>query len=45
MRHFSSAIHRGEIVGWLIVYATTTHRLALVANGDAAPLSLWQRLL
>ena len=44
MRHFSSAIHRGEIVGWLNVYAKTTHRLALVANGDAAPLTLWQRL-
>jgi serine-type D-Ala-D-Ala carboxypeptidase (penicillin-binding protein 5/6) len=44
MRHFSSAIHRGEIVGWLSVYATTTRRLALVANGNAAPLTLWQRL-
>jgi len=44
MRHFSSAINRGEIVGWLNVYAKTTHRLALVANGDAAPLTLWQRL-
>jgi hypothetical protein len=44
IRHFSSAIHRGEIVGWLNVYAKTTHRLALVANGDAAPLTLWQRL-
>jgi D-alanyl-D-alanine carboxypeptidase (penicillin-binding protein 5/6) len=44
MRHFSSAIHRGEIVGWLNVYATTTHRLALVAKSDAAPLTLWQRL-
>ncbi|MGA2968411.1 MAG: D-alanyl-D-alanine carboxypeptidase [Acidimicrobiales bacterium] len=44
MRHFSRAVHRGEIVGWLSVHATTTHRLALVANGDAAPLTLWQRL-
>jgi D-alanyl-D-alanine carboxypeptidase (penicillin-binding protein 5/6) len=44
MRQFSSAIHRGEIVGWLNVYATTTRRLALVAGGNAAPLTLWQRL-
>lgn len=44
MRHFSSAIHRGEIVGWLNVDATTPRRLALVASGDAAPLTLWQRL-
>ena len=44
MRQFSSAIHRGEIVGWLNVYATTTRRLALVADGNAAPLTLWQRL-
>jgi len=44
MRHFSSAIHRGETVGWLTVHASTTRRLVLVANGDAAPLTLWQRL-
>jgi D-alanyl-D-alanine carboxypeptidase (penicillin-binding protein 5/6) len=44
MRQFSSAIHRGETVGWLNVYATTTRRLALVADGNAAPLTLWQRL-
>jgi D-alanyl-D-alanine carboxypeptidase (penicillin-binding protein 5/6) len=44
MRHFSSAIRRGEVVGWLIVHATSTRRLALVAARAAAPPTLWQRL-
>lgn len=45
MRHPTSAIHRGEVVGWLIVHATKTQRLKLVAQASVAPLSLWQRIL
>jgi len=43
-KRFTSAVHRGQIVGWLTVYAQRTHRLALVAQGGAAPLTLWQRI-
>jgi hypothetical protein len=44
MKRLKSAIHQGETVGWLIVHAATTRRLALTAQGNASPLSLWQRL-
>jgi D-alanyl-D-alanine carboxypeptidase (penicillin-binding protein 5/6) len=42
--HFSSAIHRGQRVGWLIVHARRLERIALVARTNVAPPSLWQRL-
>jgi D-alanyl-D-alanine carboxypeptidase (penicillin-binding protein 5/6) len=44
LRSFTSTVHRGEIVGWLTVYGSRTHRLALVARGRASPLTLWQRI-
>ncbi len=42
--HFSSAIHRGQRVGWLIVHARRLERIALVARTNVSPPSLWQRL-
>jgi serine-type D-Ala-D-Ala carboxypeptidase (penicillin-binding protein 5/6) len=44
LRHFTSTVHRGEIVGWLTVYGSRRHRLALVARRRASPLTLWQRI-
>jgi D-alanyl-D-alanine carboxypeptidase (penicillin-binding protein 5/6) len=44
VRHFTSAIHRGEFVGWVVVHAIKDHRYRLVAASSVAPPSLWQRL-
>lgn len=43
MLHFTTTIHRGEVVGW-VTGGGSTRRLALVAQGTVAPPSLWQRL-
>jgi serine-type D-Ala-D-Ala carboxypeptidase (penicillin-binding protein 5/6) len=44
LRHFTHAIRRGQVVGWMDVVATTTTRIELVARTGAAPPTLWQRL-
>lgn len=44
VKSFTRGVHRGEIVGWLTVYALRTHRFALVAKASASPLTLWQRI-
>jgi D-alanyl-D-alanine carboxypeptidase (penicillin-binding protein 5/6) len=41
---FSSAIAKGQVVGYLSVGAREKHRIALVASAAVAPASLWQRL-
>jgi serine-type D-Ala-D-Ala carboxypeptidase (penicillin-binding protein 5/6) len=43
-KRFSSTIHRGERVGWIIVHARRLERIALVAGASVSPPSLWQRL-
>lgn len=43
-RRFTRTIHRGQVVGWVVVHATRTHRYPLVAEATVSPPSLWQRL-
>ncbi len=44
LRTISSAIRRGEVVGYVDVAGVTGHRVNLVASSNAAPPSLWQRV-
>ncbi len=44
MKHLTTTVRRGELVGWLVVRGLSTHRFALVAQGTVSPPSLWQRL-
>ena len=44
MQHPTSTVHRGQLVGWLVVHGASTHRFALVAERTVSPPSLWQRL-
>jgi len=43
-KHISSRIHKGDIVGWLVINGSKKYRLAVVAQKSAVPLTLWQRL-
>ena len=38
------AVHRGEVVGWLVVRGITTGRVALTASASLTAPTLWQRL-
>jgi D-alanyl-D-alanine carboxypeptidase (penicillin-binding protein 5/6) len=44
VRRFTSSIHRGEVVGRLVVYGVKRHTFTLRALGDLSPPSLLQRL-
>lgn len=45
MKRFTKTVHRGQLVGWLIVHGLRRHRFALEAGTTVSPLPLWQRLL
>ena len=44
MKHLTRTIHRGDVVGWLVVRTNTTHQVALTALDTVSPPSWWQRL-
>jgi D-alanyl-D-alanine carboxypeptidase (penicillin-binding protein 5/6) len=44
LRTITTALRKGQIVGWLGVRGSSTTRLALVAQGSVSPPSFWQRL-
>lgn len=45
MKRLTGTVHRGDVVGWLVVRGATSGRFALSAERTASPPSLWQRLL
>jgi serine-type D-Ala-D-Ala carboxypeptidase (penicillin-binding protein 5/6) len=44
LRHLTSAVRRGEVIGWLSVAAHPTRRFRVAAARAVAPESIWQRL-
>jgi hypothetical protein len=44
LKHFTSTIRRGQLVGWLVVRGPATYRFALVAGATVSAPTLWQRL-
>ena len=44
MQRPTSTVHRGQLVGWLVVHGASTHRFAVVVERTVSPPSLWQRL-
>ena len=44
LRRFTSTIHRGDEVGWLVVRGVSVQRFALSAQSTVSPPTLWQRL-
>ena len=44
LRRFTSTIHRGDVVGWLVVPGVSAQRFALSAQSTVSPPTLWQRL-
>lgn len=43
-KHITSRIHKGDVVGWLVINGSKKYRIAVVAQKGAVPLTLWQRL-
>jgi hypothetical protein len=44
LRRISSALHAGEVVGYVQVAGASGRRVPLIASNAAAPPSLWQRV-
>jgi len=43
-KHITSRIHKGDVVGWLLIDGSKKYRIPVVAQESAVPLTLWQRL-
>lgn len=44
LKRVTSSVHRGEVVGWLIVHGDRASRVALRTARSISPPSVWQRL-